>query len=141
MRLRPLRVSRRNGITKIPNSPKITIYHIKTSIHAPMMRHSAIGASNSHLSQTFLAVVIFQMRAAEPEKDVGAEIMIFSDANLSAINYPFTTFISSANDPTALYLTLSLLITEKCRRAHSIFAFSTSRSCSSLVSPLVSATK
>ncbi len=128
-------------MTKIPNKPKMTKYQIATSDHAIYIKQRAIGTSSSHFKAAFSLSVIRHIRAAEPENDVGAEMITFSDANLSAITYPFTTFISSANEPTALYLTLSLLITEKCRRAHSIFAFSTSRSCSSLVSPFVSATK
>ncbi len=85
MRLRPLRVSRRNGITKIPNSPMIMKYQIATNDHAMKINISATGTSNSHFNHALSESVIFQMRAAEPENDVGADITTFSDASLLPI--------------------------------------------------------
>ena len=70
----------------------MTIYHIKTSIHALMMRQRAIGASTSHLSQTLSDAVIFQILAAEPENEVGADTITFSDFNRVPILSPILIF-------------------------------------------------
>lgn len=72
-------------MTNIPNNPKIITYHIATSDHAITTRQRAIGTSNSHFNAALFTSVIFQMRAAEPEKDVGADTTTFSDASLSLI--------------------------------------------------------
>jgi hypothetical protein len=84
-RLRLLRVSRRNGMTKIPNSPKIMKYQMATSNHAMNIKQIATGTSNNHFKATLSLSVIFQIRATDPENDVGAETTIFSDANLLLI--------------------------------------------------------
>ena len=85
MRLRPLRVRIRNGMTKMPNSPKMMKYQIATKDHAMNIRQSAIGTNNIHFKVALSLSVIFQIRAADPENDVGAETTIFSDANFSLI--------------------------------------------------------
>ena len=77
MRLRPLRVRRRNGITKMPNSPKIMMYQIATKDHAMNIEQSAIGTRTSHFTRSLSDSVIFQIRAAEPENEVDAETITF----------------------------------------------------------------
>jgi hypothetical protein len=48
-----------------------------------MMQISMIARGiSSSLIHTLSTVVIFQVRAAEPEKDIGAEMTTFSDASL-----------------------------------------------------------
>ena len=84
-RLRLLRVSRRNGITKMPNSPKMIKYQIATNDHDMNIKQSAIGTSNNHFKVALSLSVIFQIRATDPENDVGAETTIFSDASFSLI--------------------------------------------------------
>jgi len=49
------------------------------------IRQIAIGANTNHFKVALLLSVIFQIRAADPENDVGAEMTIFSDASLSLI--------------------------------------------------------
>lgn len=72
-------------MTKIPNSPKIMKYQMATSDNAMNIRQSAIGTNNNHFKVTLSLSVNFQIRAADPENDVGAETTIFSDANFSLI--------------------------------------------------------
>lgn len=72
-------------MTKMPNKPKMMKYHIATKHHAIKMRQSAIGTSKNHLSAALSVSVIFHIRAADPEKEVGADTTTFSDASLSLI--------------------------------------------------------
>lgn len=58
-------------------------YQIATNDHAMNIRQSAIGTNNNHFKVTLSLSVNFQIRAADPENDVGAETTIFSDANFS----------------------------------------------------------
>lgn len=53
-----------------------------TSIQTHIIRKRANGTRIVHLSNKFSVAVIFQIRAADPEKDVGADITTFSDASL-----------------------------------------------------------
>lgn len=62
-------------------------YQMATSDQAIKIKQSAIGTSNNHFNAVLSLSVIFQIRAADPEKEVGAETTIFSEANfLSDIN-------------------------------------------------------
>ena len=87
LRLRPLRVRRRNGITKIPNSPKIMKYQMATSDHAMNIKQSAIGTSSNHFKRSLSDSVSFQILAAEPENEVGADTITFSEDRFVAILY------------------------------------------------------
>ena len=69
----------------MPNSPKMMKYQIATNDHAMNIEQSAIGTSSNHFKRSLSDSVIFHIRAAEPENDVGAETTIFSDANFSLI--------------------------------------------------------
>lgn len=69
----------------MPNSPKMMKYQIATKDHAMNIKQSASGTRTSHFRRSLSDSVIFQIRAAEPENDVGADTITFSDANLSAI--------------------------------------------------------
>ena len=60
-------------------------YQIATNDHAMNIRQSATGTNNNHFKVALSLSVIFQIRAADPENDVGAETTIFSDANFSLI--------------------------------------------------------
>ena len=55
-------------------------YQIATNDHAMKIRPKAIGTSNNHFTRSLSDSVIFHIRAAEPENDVGADMMTFSDA-------------------------------------------------------------
>ncbi len=67
-------------MTKIPNKPKMMKYQTATSDQAIKIKQSAIGTSRSHFKAVLSLSVIFQIRAADPENDVGAEAITFSDA-------------------------------------------------------------
>ena len=69
------------------------MYHIATKHHAIRMSNSAIGTSNSHFRAAFSVLVNFQIRDADPENDVGAEVITLSDANLFPIDCPFYILI------------------------------------------------
>lgn len=56
-----------------------------TRDHAINTRQRATGTSSNHLMTALSVLVIFQILAADPEKDVGAETTIFSDASLLLI--------------------------------------------------------
>jgi hypothetical protein len=60
-------------------------YHIATNDQAMKTKQSATGMRSSHLSQVLSVSVNFQIRAAEPENDVGADITTRSEASLSLI--------------------------------------------------------
>ena len=64
-------------------------YQIATNDHAMNIRQSAIGTNNNHFKVTLSLSVNFQIRAADPENDVGAETTIFSDANFSLMVFLF----------------------------------------------------
>lgn len=72
-------------------------YQIATNDHAMDTRHSAIGTSTSHFSRLLSVSVIFQILAAEPENEVGADTMTFSDASLLPIYSAPSWFFNSAN--------------------------------------------
>ena len=55
----------------------MTKYQIATNDHAMKIRPKAIGTSNNHFKRSLSDYVIFQIRAADPENDVGAETTIF----------------------------------------------------------------
>lgn len=58
------------------------MYQIATNDHAINIKHNATGANRSHFSHALSESVIFHMRAAEPENEVGADITTFSDLSL-----------------------------------------------------------
>jgi hypothetical protein len=60
-------------------------YQMATKDHAMNIKQSAIGTRTSHFRRSLSDSVIFQIRAAEPENEVGADTITFSDASLSAI--------------------------------------------------------
>lgn len=60
-------------------------YQMATNDHAMNIKHSAIGTNNNHFKVALSLSVIFQIRAADPENDVGAETTIFSNASFSFI--------------------------------------------------------
>ena len=72
-------------MTKIPNSPKIMKYQMATNDHAMNIRHSAIGTNSNHFRVALSLSVIFQIRAADPENDVGADTTIFSEDSFLAM--------------------------------------------------------
>ena len=55
-------------------------YHIATKDQAMHIRQIAIGTNINHFKVALSLSVIFQIRAADPENDVGADMMTFSDA-------------------------------------------------------------
>ena len=69
----------------MPNSPKIMMYQIATKDHAMNIEQSAIGTSSNHFKAALLLSVIRQIRAADPENDVGAETITFSEDSFVAI--------------------------------------------------------
>lgn len=75
----------------MPNSPKMMKYQIATKDHAMNIKQSAIGTSNNHFKVALSLSVIFQIRAADPENDVGADMITFSDASFSLKLVPLTT--------------------------------------------------
>mgnify|MGYP007071066259 CR=1 FL=1 len=69
----------------MPNSPKMMKYQIATKDHAMNIKQSAIGTRTSHFRRSLSDSVILQIRAAEPENEVGADTMTFSDDSFVAI--------------------------------------------------------
>ena len=69
----------------MPNSPKIMMYQIATKDHAMNIEQSAIGTRTSHFTRSLSDSVIFQIRAAEPENEVGADTITFSEDSFVAI--------------------------------------------------------
>ena len=72
-------------MTKIPNSPKMMKYQIATNDHAMNNKQSATGTSNNHFKISLSDSVSFQILAAEPESDVGADTTIFSEDSFLAM--------------------------------------------------------
>lgn len=60
-------------------------YQIATKDHAMNIKQSAIGTRTNHFRRSLSDSVIFQIRAAEPENDVGADTITFSDDSFVAI--------------------------------------------------------
>lgn len=56
-------------------------YQMATRDHDTNIRQSAIGTSSSHLTVVLSVLVIFQILAADPENDVGADTTTFSEAS------------------------------------------------------------
>ena len=54
-------------------------YQIATNDHAMNIEQSAIGTSSNHFKRSLSDSVSFQILAAEPENEVGADTMTFSD--------------------------------------------------------------
>lgn len=61
------------------------IYQIATSDHAMKIRPRAIGTSNNHFKKSLSDSVSFQILAAEPENEVGADTITFSEDSFVAI--------------------------------------------------------
>lgn len=76
-------------MTNIPNSPKIMKYHIATNDQAISTSNSAIGTSTNHFRRLLSVSVTFQILAADPANEVGAETTTFSDASLFDMIYIF----------------------------------------------------
>ena len=72
-------------MTKIPNSPKIMKYQMATNDHAINIKQSAIGTSSNHFKRSLSDSVSFQILAAEPENEVGADTITFSEDSFVAI--------------------------------------------------------
>lgn len=64
------------------------MYQIATNDHAMKIRPRAIGTSNDHFKSSLFDFVSFQILAADPENDVGAEMTTFSDANCLLTDQP-----------------------------------------------------
>jgi hypothetical protein len=65
----------------MPNSTYITKYQQLTIIHAMLIKIKASGTNTSHFNAALSVLVIFQILAAEPMKDIGADNTILSDAS------------------------------------------------------------
>lgn len=72
-------------MTKMPNSPKIMKYQIATNDHAMNIKQSAIGTSSNHFKRSLSDSVSFQILAAGPENEVGADTITFSEDSFVAI--------------------------------------------------------
>ena len=69
----------------MPNSPKIMKYHIATNDQAMSMSSNATGTKMSHFNKSLLVSVSFHILAAEPENEVGADTITFSEDSFVAI--------------------------------------------------------
>jgi hypothetical protein len=78
--LREPRLIKRYGTTHRPKN----IYQSTTTNQIMHINIIASGMS-SNFSHTLSTVVIFHVLAADPEKDIGAEMITFSDGNLLVI--------------------------------------------------------
>ena len=97
--LEPLRISRYGTKSK----PK-TKYQKITTNHTIEMSMSTTGTITNHFRYGLVVFVIFQILAAEPWKDIGAETTTRSEASLL-----FTLIILASQMDNALYVTMYLL--------------------------------
>lgn len=78
---------------KIPNKKYIMKYHTITNDHEHTMSINARVTTDAYLIHPCTELVIFHIRCADPTREKGDDIIIFSDASLLLIGQVNFLFI------------------------------------------------